>query len=214
MQTTILGAGFTLGVLIIHLFPVTYFSDSSESKSAGNKAGGKPDWYTVLGVEKTASQSDIKKVSLSVSYQPAPDSFRLIINLRRNGTPIKQTTKYPSLLFLLPISHLLQQNPTARKKFNEVAEAYATLSDPKRKEIYDKYGHSEQADMAHVLPPSFLFLRPSFQFDPEEMFAELFGNFDPFEPGANQQNKNNQTGANIDIPVKLTFHEAAHGTWS
>eukprot|EP01128_Nolandella_sp_AFSM9_P003642 TRINITY_DN1588_c0_g3_i2.p1 TRINITY_DN1588_c0_g3~~TRINITY_DN1588_c0_g3_i2.p1 ORF type:complete len:288 (-),score=43.33 TRINITY_DN1588_c0_g3_i2:159-1022(-) len=46
--------------------------------------------------------------------------------------------------------------------------------------------------------------------DPEEMFAEAFGNFDPFEEGKNDSD--NQTGGNIDYPLTLTFQEAAQGT--
>ncbi|MCP9261232.1 DnaJ subfamily B member 4 [Dirofilaria immitis] len=57
----------------------------------------------------------------------------------------------------------------AEAKFKEVAEAYDVLSDPKKKEIYDKYGEDGLKGE-----------REDLEGDPMQMFAQFFGGSDPF----------------------------------
>jgi len=61
-------------------------------------------YYKVLGVEKDASQGQVKKGYMKLARVKHPD---------KGGDP---------------------------EEFKEIAEAYETLKDPKKREIYDKYG--------------------------------------------------------------------------
>jgi DnaJ homolog subfamily B member 4 len=78
----------------------------------------------------------------------------------------------------------------AEKKFKEISEAYQILSDPKRKEIYDRYGEegikSGMSEMPQGAGPSSGFQQASFTNmggfssmggfrDPDDLFRELFG---------------------------------------
>ncbi|MFH4982050.1 hypothetical protein AB6A40_008759 [Gnathostoma spinigerum] len=71
------------------------------------------------------------------------------------------------------------KEPGAEAKFKEVAEAYDVLSDPKKKEVYDKFGEDGlKSGGAAGAPGGFKY---EFQGDPMQMFAQFFGSGeDPF----------------------------------
>lgn len=65
---------------------------------------------------------------------------------------------------------------SAEARFKEIAEAYDVLSDPKKKEIFDKYG--EEGLKADAMPgggPGGGF-RYTYSGDPMQMFSQVFGN--------------------------------------
>ena len=70
----------------------------------------KRDYYEVLGLQKGASDNDIKKAFRKMAMKYHPD-------------------KNPG-------------DKEAEEKFKEINEAYAVLSDPEKKEKYDRFGHA------------------------------------------------------------------------
>ncbi|MHC1610143.1 MAG: molecular chaperone DnaJ [Candidatus Methanospirareceae archaeon] len=71
----------------------------------------KRDYYSVLGVDRGASQDEIKRAYRRLAKKYHPD--------------------------------LNKDNPKeAEEKFKEISEAYEVLSDPKKRENYDRYGHA------------------------------------------------------------------------
>lgn len=71
------------------------------------------DYYNLLGVDKNASEADIKKAFRKLSLEYHPD--------RQQGKSD-------------------EEKKAAEEKFKEIAEAYAVLSDPEKKQQYDTYG--------------------------------------------------------------------------
>jgi molecular chaperone DnaJ len=113
-------------------------------------------------------------------------------------------------------------NENAEQKFKEIQEAYAVLSDPKRKKQYDTYGTVEgdpsagfdpfsraRSRTAHRGPEGF-----SFEFDGAGGFQDLGDIFGQFfggaRPGRTRQAP--RRGADQELAVEVGFAEAVQGT--
>jgi len=70
------------------------------------------DYYEILGVDKSASETDIKKVYRQLAMKYHPD-------------------RVPE-----------GEKKQAEEKFKEISEAYAVLSDAEKRKLYDAYGHA------------------------------------------------------------------------
>src|SRR5438874_4875769 len=75
----------------------------------------KRDYYEVLGVERNATEEDLKKSYRKLARQFHPDTC---------GD---------------------QQKKVAEEKFKEISEAYAILSDQEKRRRYDTFGHTDEA---------------------------------------------------------------------
>lgn len=103
-------------------------------------------------------------------------------------------------------------NPSAEAKFKEIANAYEILSNPQKRESYDRYGHGAFQGAG---AGGFQGAGQGFH-DPFEVFRDVFGghggsifeNF--FGSGRNADGPN--SGADQHLELTITLEEAAQGT--
>lgn len=75
----------------------------------------KKDYYELLGIDKSASESDIKKAFRKAAMKYHPDRMA---------------------------NESEEKKKEAEEKFKELNEAYQILSDPEKRNMYDNYGHA------------------------------------------------------------------------
>ena len=136
-------------------------------------ADEKRDYYEVLGIDKSADDTQIKKAYRQMAKKYHPD--------------------------------MNPGNAEAESKFKEVNEAYAVLSDPEKKQIYDQYGH-EGLD-----PSSGGFGGGAGGFGGFD-FGDIFGSFFGGGGGSSSARRNApRRGDDITYRVTISFEEAAFG---
>lgn len=91
--------------------------------------------------------------------------------------------------------------PDAEERFKEINEAYAVLSDPEKRSVYDRFGHDGLKGRGPA--PSEADLRDVFGGD---VFEQLFGRIfrQASRPGARH-------GQDVKLPLDLTLEEVAKG---
>ncbi len=140
-------------------------------------ADNKRDYYEVLGVQKGASEDEIKKAYRGLAKKYHPD-----------------------------------MNPgdaEAEKKFKEVNEAYAVLSDSDKRSKYDQFGHAA-FDPASGGGYGGGFGGFGADFDFGDIFSSFFGG----GMGGSGYSRQNMPidGDDIGAKVTISFDEAAFGT--
>ncbi|MBQ6614158.1 MAG: molecular chaperone DnaJ [Clostridia bacterium] len=141
----------------------------------------KRDYYEVLGVEKSAGASEIKKAYYKLAKKYHPD-----VN---------------------------PGDAEAEKKFKEINEAYAILSDDEKKAKYDQYGHAAFENGGAGGYGGFE------GFDFGDIFSSFFGGgsggFGGFGGGFGGGSSNRRNapmrGEDVYARITLTFEEAVHG---
>jgi len=103
----------------------------------------------------------------------------------------------------------------AEKKFKEISEAYAILSDKEKKNYYDKYGHlpddmEQQSNFTNMPRGTHFSQRWSSTsgIDPDEIFRNFFGNSNAFEENEFFQKSNRIQ----QQPIKVSLDELYNGT--
>lgn len=102
----------------------------------------------------------------------------------------------------------------AEEQFKKISEAFDVLSDPKKREVYDRFGHySEAAERGAAQAPNFDFSSfggTSFR----DIFADLFGGGRAAENAKprGQQASQPQRGDDVEYPLAISFEDALKGT--
>jgi molecular chaperone DnaJ len=99
-------------------------------------------------------------------------------------------------------------NAEAEAKFKELAEAYEVLSDPQKRERYDRFGHAGVGGAA-----SGGYGGASME-DLFSQFGDIFGSdspFDSFFGGGGGRRRRAQRGPDIRIRMELTLEQIAQG---
>lgn len=148
----------------------------------------KKDFYSVLGVSRSASADEIKKAYRKIAMKVHPD-------------------KNPG-------------NKKAEESFKEASEAYETLSDQKKRDMYDQFGFAganQGFAGAGAGGPGGGFGGFSQGFggagggDFQDIFGDIFGEaFSGRHGGARSTRK--QRGADLRYTLNISFEEAALGT--
>jgi len=146
----------------------------------------KRDYYEILGVSKNATLEEIKKAYRELALKYHPD-------------------RVPP-----------EQKKEAEEKFKEISEAYAVLSDPEKRALYDQYGHAgidqryayedifKGADFGSVFDDLGGFGFGSSIF--EDIFSDL--GFDIF---GTRKKSAKKRGRDLQITIRITLEEAAKG---
>lgn len=136
------------------------------------------DYYQILGVEKGASEEDIKKAFRTLAHKYHPD--------KKGGD---------------------------EAKFKEVSEAYAVLSDSKKRAQYDQYGAYtaggqsggfggfDFADFARNFQGAEGFGGQGVEFDLGDIFGDFFGG-----------GRRSRRGRDISMDIEILFRDAVFGT--
>jgi len=141
----------------------------------------KRDYYEVLGINRDASGDEIKRAFRSLAFQYHPDRV----------APEKKKE--------------------AEEKFKEMSEAYAVLSDPKKRVQYDQFGHAG-IDASYSYED--IFRGADFRGfeDIFSSFSDIFEDFFGFSTGGRQRRRTYaQVGADLRYDLTIGFEEAAFG---
>jgi len=142
----------------------------------------KRDYYDILGVKKNATLEEIKKAYRTLALQYHPD-------------------RVPA-----------DKKKEAEEKFKEISEAYAVLSDPQKRALYDQYGHSgidqrfTYEDIFKTADFSSIFEElADFGFG-RSIFEDIF-DFDIF----GRRGRRERRGRDIEVEIDITLEEVASG---
>src|SRR3989338_4659931 len=125
----------------------------------------KKEYYEILGVNRSASDEEVKKAFRKIAHKYHPD--------KKGGD---------------------------EARFKEASEAYAVLSDKKRRAEYDRYGHTFSSGGAGSSGFDFSGFQ-GFQGFEDVDFGDIFSEF--FSGG--RATRRERRGRDISIDVELTF---------
>jgi molecular chaperone DnaJ len=138
------------------------------------------DYYEILGVERTADASEIKRAYRKLALKYHPD---------RNP-----------------------DDTEAETKFKEAAEAYEVLSEPEKRQRYDRFGHAGVRGNGAGPGAGFADINDIFS-----AFGDIFGGgsiFDDVFSGrarGGRRRRQGRPGGDLRIKLPLTIEEIAEG---
>ena len=154
----------------------------------------KRDYYEILGVRKGATPEELKKAYRELALSSHPD-------------------RVPA-----------EKKKEAENRFKEISEAYAVLTDPQKRALYDQYGHS---GVDQKFRQEDIFRGTDFRSVFEGMqgngfgggfFENLFGDlgFEIFSPRGRKKKRGagadaDAVGRDLEAPLAVTLDEAYRG---
>jgi len=148
----------------------------------------KRDYYEILGVSRDASLEEIKKAYRKLALKFHPDR--------------------------VPES----EKKSAEEKFKEISEAYAVLSDPQKRKLYDTYGHAgidsrfTEQDIFRGADFSSIFEDLGFGSIFEDFFSDL--GFDFFGTSTRRRSSQRKAfrGRDIEVETELSLEDIVKPT--
>lgn len=146
------------------------------------------DYYEILGLPKGAAVDEVKKAYRQLVMKHHPD-------------------RVPP-----------DEKKQAEEKFKEISEAYAVLSDPQKKQLYDQYGHAgidsryTTEDIFRGADFSSIFGGMGGGFS--DIFEHIFGDFggDIFgAQTATSRRSRRRAGEDVQVQAYLSLEQAAFG---
>eukprot|EP01137_Pigoraptor_chileana_P003784 Opistho-2@44497 len=106
----------------------------------------------------------------------------------------------------LALKYHPDKNPDAGDKFKELSFAYEVLADPKKREIYDKYGEQGLKEGGG----------PGGGFSPEDVFSQFFGGGGLFGGGGGgrRSERGERRGRDMAHPLKVSLEDLYKGKTS
>lgn len=142
------------------------------------------NYYSVLGVDKSASKEDIKKAYKKFVVKNHPD-------------------KFPE-----------EKKKEATKRFHEVQEAYEILSDEKKRQAYDSIGHEAYKQHRetgnHDYGNSQGFEFHGFDFNGFD-FNDIFGGAFSGQRGFSKESQQSFVGEDLRYNIEITLDQAYTG---
>lgn len=139
------------------------------------------DYYKILGVDRNATEDEIKKNYKKLALKWHPD---------RHANESEDKKK------------------EAEEKFKEIAEAYAVLTDPEKKKMYDTYGTVDGnmgGGFSGGFPGGFHF--GGMDMDPDDIFNAFMGR----SARRGRYEMTHKPGASINLQVGVTIEEVYCG---
>ena len=135
-------------------------------------SAGTKDYYAILGIERDASDGDIKRAFRAKARETHPD---------------------------------VNNEPDAEERFKELNEAYDVLSDPAKRDTYDRFGTVDPRFGAAGAGPDLGDFFAGFGMD--DLFSAFFG-----AVNAGSRRVVRYEGRDMATAVTITLEEAATGT--
>ena len=143
----------------------------------------KRDYYEVLGVSKGANDDEIKKAYRKLAMKFHPD----------RASALSEAEKKKS-----------------EEKFKEIQEAYAVLSDPQKRQMYEQFGHAGVGGNSASGGQSGGFQQGGFD-DMFDSFGDFFGGGSR-RGGGGRIHNGPLRGNDLEYRTEITLEESAFGT--
>jgi molecular chaperone DnaJ len=140
----------------------------------------KKDYYELLGVSRNAGDDEIKKSYRKLAMKYHPDRVSTLSDAEKKKS---------------------------EESFKEIQEAYAVLSDPQKKQMYDQFGHAGVGGNS-ASGGAQGFGGAGFE-DIFDAFGDIFGNR---RGGSRSSRQGPMRGSDLETQIEINLNESAFGT--